>query len=263
MSKLSIPRPYTGKYPSRKVSKRENRVIETAINSIRKGTDVAFEMAPVSVALSGAGAAVTTTGVTGLMNQDGTIFEVRNIGTQTIVAPVWGSTGLDIARDLTNNDGTEITQGCTSRARHAYTVGTDAPVYFEVTTYITDVSGTDQYLIGWRKAEAYQADWNDYDELAAFNVVSGAISVSEILNNAATVTTDTTNAWADTTSKTLRIEVAVNGKVTFFIDGSTPTIAVGHTFDAGEVIVPFLYLVHDTDVAEATLLTSWRCGLIG
>lgn len=262
MAKLSVPSAYVGKYPARKVSKRENRVIETAINSIRKGTEVSFEVAPICAALAGAGAAVTTTGTTNLMNCDGVLFEYRNIGTQTLVAPAWASTGLDIARDLTDNDGTEITQGCTARARHAYTVGTDAAVFFEVTTKVTDVSGTDQYLIGWRKAEAYQADWNDYNDLAALNVLSGTVNISTILANATTVNTATSTTWADAASKTVRVEVDATGKCSFLVDGVVQS-QYGFSFASATVIVPFLYLVHDADVAEATLLTSWKCGLVG
>ncbi len=262
MSKLSLPRTFTGKYPSKRLSKREKRVIETAKNTLARGTDCRFEMPPIGAAVDGAGAAVVTDAVANLMNQDGILFEIKNTATATILTPAWASTGLDIARDLTNNHGLEMTQGITSRAKHAYTVGTDDAVFIEVTTKITDVSGTDQYLIGWRKAEAYQADWNDYDEMAALNVVSGAVYISTILNGAATGNVDTGTTWADSASKTVRVNVAQTGVVSFWVDDVKQT-ATSHTFDAGEVIVPFLYFLHDTDVAQATLLTSWKCGLIG
>jgi hypothetical protein len=263
MANISLPRAYTGKYPAARLSSRENRVVETAKNTILAGTDVTFEVAPICAALDGAGAADGTDAVTNLMLQDGVMFEYRNIATATILSPVWASTGLNIARDLTDNDGIEITQGITSRAKHAYTVGTDEGVFFEVTMKLTDVSGTDDCAIGWRKAEAYQAAVDNYDEMAAFNIISGDIKIETILNNAATVTTDTTDNWADTESKTLRVEVLKDGTVKFYVDGVEPTVPAPFTFDAGEVIVPFLYMIHAADVAESTLLTSWKCGLIG
>lgn len=263
MAKLSLPRAFTGKYPSKKLSKRENRVVETAKNTLLDSTEVNFEMAPLCAALDGAGAAVGTDATANLMIADGVMFEYQNIGTQTILAPAWASTGLDIARDLTANEGTELTLGITSRAKHAYTVGTDRGVYFQVTCKITDVSGTDDFAIGWRKAEAYQAAVDNYDEMAAFNIISGDIKIETILNNAATATTDTTDNWADGESKTLRVEVHQNGKVYFFVDGAQPTVTAAFTFDAGEVIVPFIYFIHDTDAANATLLTQLKCGLIG
>lgn len=264
MASLSLPRAFTGKYPSKRLSKREKRVIETAKNTLARGTDCRFECPPLCVALEGAGAAVGTDATANLMLQDGITFEYQNIGTQTIVAPAWGSTGLNISRDLTNNEGTEITQGITSRAKHAYTVGTDGDVFFEVTMKITDVSGTDDLCVGWRKAEAYQALVDSYDEAAFFNIISGDIKIETILNNGTTLTVDTTDNWADAATKTLRIEVKQNGKVYFYVDGSAPTVAAAQfTFDAGEVIVPFLYMIHDSDIAETTLLTSWKVGLIG
>ncbi len=262
MGKLSLPRTFTGKYPARKTSKRENRIIETSKNTILRGTDCRFEMPPIGAAVNGAGAAVTTDATANLMNCDGVLFETQNIGTQTIATPVWASTGLDIAGDLTNNEGHEITQGITARAKHAYTVGTDADVFIRVTTTITDVSGTDQYLIGFRKAEAYQADWNDYNDLAAVNVVSGAIYSSTILANATTVNTDSTVTWADTASKTVMVKVHTDGRVTFWVDDVRLNV-IPFSFAAGAVIVPFIYFVHDSDLAQATLLTAYSCGLIG
>lgn len=258
---LQLPRAFDGKYPSKRHSKKEKRVIETADATARLKTNVTFMNPPVCVAAVGAGAAVGTDTAVNLMIADGCAFEYTNIGAQTILAPAFSAAGLDIARDLTNNEGTEITLGTTARAKHAYTVGTTGSFYFQVSAYLTDVSGSDQFLIGFRKAEAYQADWNNYDELAAVNIVGGNISVSTILNNAATATVDSTLDWVDATAKTIRVEVNRAGHAKFFVDN----VQIGpmFKFDAGEVVLPFITLIHDTDVAEATLLTSVQCGLIG
>lgn len=258
---LQLTRNFAGKYPSKRHSKREKRVIETADATARLKTNVTFMHPPVACAQAGAGAAVGTDATANLMLCDGAVFEYLNIGTQTIVCPAFSANGLDIARDLTANEGTELTLGITARAKHAYTVGTTPSFYFAVEATLTDVSGTDQFLIGFRKAEAYKADWNDYDELCAVNVVSGNINVSKILNNTATVSTDTGLDWADTEKKMVSVTVDASGYVSVSIDNTE--LKTGFKFDPGEVVIPFVVLIHDTDLAESTLLSAVQCGLVG
>ncbi len=264
---LQLPRSFAGKHPRKRHSKREKRVIETADSTARLKTNLTFANQPILGGIAGA-ALATTDAITQLMVADGEMFEYLNIGAQTILGPAWTSAGLNISRDLTENEGTELTMGITARAKHAYTVGTTKPFYFQVTMTIADVSAHDHLLVGWRKAEAYQADWEGYDELAAFNIVSGDIKTSYILNNATTVTVDSTDNWADTASKTIRVEVDQAGRVTYWIDGVRPTIISATPFDAGEVVVPFIHIVHDSagnglGAGDAVTLTALECGLIG
>ena len=127
---------------------------------------------------------------------------------------------------------------------------------------IADVSGTDDCAVGFRKAEAYQANIDNYDEMAALNVISGAIKIETILNDAATTTTDTTDTVADGTDVTLEVRVDENGAVTYKIDNADPTVTAAFSFDDGEVVVPFLYFLHASDVAGAVNLISWECGHI-
>lgn len=208
----------------------------------------------------------TPTGATGDVNVmafDDAKFEYHMKGAgQTILAPTFGANGLDISLDLTNNEGVEITQGITARSKSAFTVGTDPAFFFTVTLKITDVSGTDDLAMGFRKAEAYQANVDDYDEMAALNVISGAIKIETILNNAATVTTDTTQTVADAGTVTLTVKVSAAGVVTYEINGAAPTVTAAFTFDSGEVVVPFLYFLHDADVAETTYLQKWEVGYL-
>jgi hypothetical protein len=186
-------------------------------------------------------------------------YHVKGTG-QTILAPVWGATGLNVSQDLTNNEGVEYTNGITALSRFSFTVGTDS-VFFKLKIKITDVSGSDQLIMGFRKQEAYQADWNDYDELVSIGNVSGDIKLGTILNNAATVVTDTTDNWADGATKTLEVYVSKAGVVTYKIDGAAPTVTAAFTFDNAEKIIPFFFLLHDTDVAESTLILEWQCGI--
>lgn len=154
----------------------------------------------------GAAAANTDTGVIVLKTQSGNCFEKTNIGTQTIFAPVQTANGLDLDGDNTNDEGFALTMGLARYyAKHAYVVGTDK-FYFETKTYITDVSETDTLVIGFRKAEAHQAAYDNYDEMCAANVNAGNLIWETILNNGATVKVDTNVNVADTNYIKIRWE---------------------------------------------------------
>lgn len=219
-----------------------------------------FDVNPVSAGVAG-GASTGTTGDENVMHLGTNVLEYHILGTQTITAPSLGSNGLDVSLDQTDDDGVEITHGITARSRHAFTIGTDGPFYFRVKLAIADVSGTDDCLVGFRKTEAYQAAVDDYTDMAALNVISGDINIETILNNAATTTTDTTDNWADGETHTLKVRVSAAGVVTYEIDGAAPTTTAAFTFDDGDVVVPFFYFLHDTDVAGAVELIEWEVGV--
>jgi len=226
----------------------------------RRFTLEEFETNPVSAGIEG-GAATGVTGDENVMAFEDNIFEYHILGAgQTKLAPILAAGGLNVALDLGADEGLEISQGITARSRSAFVIGTDA-FYFKATFYITDVSGTDDCAVGFRTAEAYQANIDDYNNMAALNVIAGDINIETIDDNAGTTTTDTTDNWADLASHTLAVYVDVNGVVTYTIDGAAPTTTAAFTWDDGDTVVPFLYLLHTGDFAEATYLTSWECGL--
>ena len=98
--------------------------------------------------------------------------------------------------------------------------------------------------------------------MASLLVNVGNIFGAQILNNAATDEDDTTDNWADGETHTLEVYVSAAGVVTYKIDGADPTTApASFTFDAAEVVVPFVYLRHDADVAGAVEIVSFDCGL--
>ena len=194
-----------------------------------------------------------------LCQTDRNLFEYNMLGTQTLTIFSLGSAGLDVSLDQTDNDGVEITQGITSVSRAAFTVGTDE--FFAACKFtIADVSGTDDCAFGFRKAEAYQANIDDYDEMAALNVISGNINIETILNGGATTTTDTTDNWADAEAHTLEVRVDLAGRVVYLIDGALPTTTAAFTFDASEIVLPFFYFLHASDVAGAVQLQTWEVG---
>lgn len=208
-----------------------------------------------------------------LQTSRGNIFQYHVLGTQTILAPVMTTTGLNISQDVANaDDGVEYVPTILEMPENTlvgaygnkgvYTVGTDGPIYTSLKFTIADVSGTDDCAFGFRKLEAFQATVDGYDEAAFLNVISGDINI-ETLRLSATTTTDTTDNWADAATKTLTVIVALDGKVTYEIDGVAPTTTKAYTFDSGEVIVPFFYFIHAADFAETTNLVRWEAGPTG
>ena len=220
-------------------------------------TAESFKVNPVTSAVGGGAASGTAANV---MSFNGVNFEYEGKGTQTITAPSLAAGGLDIGMDQTDDDGVEITRGITARSPEAFVIGTSPAFYAKAELTIPDVSGTDDLAFGFRKAEAYQGNLDDYDEMACLNVISGDIKIETILNNGATTTTDTTDNWADTNKKTLEVYVSAAGVVTYKINGVAPTVTAAFTFDTNEVVIPFLFFLNSTDLAGSVLLSSWEVG---
>lgn len=181
------------------------------------------------------------------------------IGTATI-PPVMTATGLDITGDLTNDEGFEVAGGVLGATGRPFVIGDDPAFYFCATVKITDVSGTDDLQVGFRTLEPFTAAFDDYNNAAAFSVISGTIYIETIDDNAATTSTSTTNTWADAASKKLCVNISGAGVVTYTIDGAAPTTTAAFTWDDGDAVIPFVRVLHDTDVAETTAISKWEVG---
>ncbi len=178
-----------------------------------------------------------------------------------VVTPYQNATGLKL-QPVAAGDALELGNGTTALSPCAMIAGSSPKMMFESTIYIDDISDVSELWFGFRKAEAYQADPDNYDELACINVGLGAdgrINLTRILNNASTVTTNTgITPWADQETHTLRMILNENRSVEFWIDGVQSSVAT-FSFDAGEVIVPFCHL--DTETGDPDVrLSTWRCG---
>jgi len=207
----------------------------------------------------------------------GVVFSTHVKGTQTILAPVTTVDGLDVgSQDQTADDGIEINLGINRACPCGFLVGTDAFFVKAYDVVIADVSGTDDFAFGFRKAEANQANVDDYDEMAVINVIAGAIKGETILNNAATVTTDPGVAWADGAKKSLmvtcdvarRVRLYYSADVAFDADLNFSPVAwteinagTAYSFDSGEIVVPFVFFLQDTDIAGVTTIRGFDSGL--
>ena len=228
----------------------------------RQHTYEVFDANPVTCAVGG-GAASDTAQTANAMLFPETAFEYAAIGTQTLTAPVLTATGLDIGMDQTNNDGVEITQGITAKSRRAFTIGTSPAFFVRLKFKIEDVSGSDQFGVGFRKTQAYQAAIASYTDKAFIGSVSGDIKINTLLNNAGGVITDTTQDWADGETHTLKVIVSAAGVVTYQIDGAAPTATAAFTFDNGDIVVPFIWMINDSDVVGTAELIEYECGYVG
>ena len=188
---------------------------------------------------------------------DGLQITFAAVVAQAIDRPAPRSTCMNYAYDQTDDDGIQWINSCiTTKGREGidrFTVGLQA-FSAELRFKLADVSGTDDCAFGFRKVEALQAAIDNYDEMAALNVISGDIKIETILNAGATSTTDTTDNWADGGTHSLKDSVSKAGAVTYQIDGQAPTTTASFSFDAGEVVSPFFYLVHTSDLCETVEL---------
>jgi len=212
-------------------------------------------------------------GATGEINQwgfrCGNTLAVHAIGTQTLLAPALNAAGLDVSGDQANNDGWAMRGRSVASLgalnKDYFTVGTSPAFFFKVKFSIADVSGIDDLRCGFAKVEAHNADPDDLDELATMAVMAGDIKTQTIINGASTVATDLTapssGDWADGATHTFKIMVSAAGVVTYELDDTAPTGAVAYTFDNGEVVTPYWFHRHDSDVGGAIIWQTFEFGL--
>jgi hypothetical protein len=212
-------------------------------------------------------------GATGEINQwgfrCGNTLAVHAIGTQTLLAPALNAIGLDVSGDQTNNDGWAMRGRSVASLgrlnRDHFIVGTSPAFFMKCKFSIADVSGIDDLRCGFAKVEAHNADPDALDELATMAVMAGDIKTQTIINGASTVATDLTapssGDWADGETHTFKILVSAAGVVTYELDDTAPTGAVAFTFDNGEVVTPYWFHRHDSDLGGAIIWQEMEFGL--
>jgi hypothetical protein len=189
-------------------------------------------------------------------------------GTQAIDGPAPASTGMNYEGDEANNEGFQWamsypgSQGI--EGVDSFTVGT-VGFYAKLRYSNEDVSISDDCAFGFRlKSQASQANFDDYTDVASLNQISGDINVESILNNATTVTTDTTDNWGDAESHTLEVRISKAGVGSYRLDGravtTSPTADV--TFDTGDVFTPFMFFLHSSAASCDIILQELETGLL-
>jgi len=231
-------------------------------------TDLVINSAPVMSTKANTGG--VPTGATGDENlmvlQGGEILEQHILGAgQTIIAPVMEADGLLISLDLTDDEGAEYSWGVLGNNKHTYTIGTSEAFYCEFQLKLADVTGCDPVYIGFRKQEAYQADYTTYTDFALIGVEetqnSALTTIATNLNAAGATYTNTTDAWADGETHRVGVYVSAAGVVTFTIDGVAPTATATFTFDNGDVVMPCIYGLHGTTTPGKWHLIEAKVGL--
>ena len=177
---------------------------------------------------------------------------------QAIDAPVPATTGMNYAYDQVDDDGFQLVMSdSVAKGREGldrFTVGNQA-FSAELELSIGDVTGSDDTFFGFAKVDVHRAAIDDCDEMAGFNIIGGVVNTETVINNAATVTTDTTlDDWGDGEVHRLKILVSKAGAVTYEYDGATPTVTVAYSFDIGEVVTPTLYVLQDSDLNDSCIL---------
>ena len=214
-----------------------------------------------------AGAVPTTTGQNKIATEYGQLV-YNQIGTQTITVPTPVNDGLNLDQDLTDTEGAEYTPSLLTSCPKEFTVGKSG---ISVLARVTVADHTDAtVVIGLRKKAAHQADFNDYTDLAAIGFLGDLVYTWGILNNAATVATNTTVVPTDAASEVFEVRVDATGLVTALRNGVVyPVYSVGTTplvLDAGDVVIPTVRAVNvgggDPDVVISELLAvnsdDWR-----
>jgi len=202
---------------------------------------------------------VTTTSLVNKFLTPYGMLQHTNIGTQTIVAPTQGTTGLLTDQDVATGDGAEYYPPIPTYNRQEFVVGKSECIGIWGYT-VTAVTGAN-CLFGFRKKEAFAVDYNDYNDLAAigFTSTSGKFSTAGILAAAATVTTTSSTTGATNAVKTMFVvKVDINGVVTCYANGiSYPVYSVGTTpmvFAAGTILIPFFLTTQITGTASVGIV---------
>lgn len=244
------------------------RVEDGAITAIKQSVgmrqreflDVNFNRQWLLTATGGYGTPTATAGETNEFNDGNGYFgQYTRIGDATILGPKFNyTTGMvDISGDQTGAEGSEFVPGGRSpRNPFGLTIGSNSarPRRHRKKGYPTTVANVGTWLVGFIKNQAYQADYNDYTDLCALVLAGGTVNFVTILNNAATVVTDTGLTVADAALADFDIDVAVNGACQPYFRGNplgqglsgTGNALPRFTFDSGDFVIPVERFVHAT-----------------
>lgn len=174
------------------------------------------------------------------------------------IAPDMDAASLDIGGDQVADDGLELAGGIYGASGRPFIPGNDPGFQFCVEVTIADVSGTDEFRMGFRRAESFNATFNSYDDYVSVGCISGNFTIETEEAGGGETTTDTTDDCADTVEHALCTKVSDAGVVTYTIDGQAPTITAAITLTLGEPVIPFLHMLQHTDLTGEVDLGLWE-----
>ena len=221
-----------------------------------------FKVNPITAAVGG-GAATGVAGDNNVLYTQFGAYEWNVIGTQTILAPKLDTFGLNLVQDAAvAGDGSELCMGQTSLSPCAFTVGSDAAFFMEAVFKVQDVSGVNPLIIGFRKAQAFDATLANYTDFAAIGIVGVAakIQTETQLATGGVVTTDSTQVATDGTVFQLKVKVSALGVVTYEYNYAVPTVVAAFTFAPGTVVIPFIRQVQAADLTTQVATNFLQVG---
>jgi hypothetical protein len=163
----------------------------------------------------------------------GLYMEVFATTAQTIMPILTPGTGLEIGLDKVNNESVEYVPGGNSAySPFAYTVGTTQPYTFRVALNFADVSGSDQFLVGWRKQETFAVPtsflttgdgiYTDFFGMGFCATVANPnpIGIAYDVNNGGSTFANTVGfTWADGLTHVLEVRLG-GSRVRAYINGA-------------------------------------------
>jgi hypothetical protein len=218
------------------------------------------------------------------------VLEMFQTTAQTLVPSRHATKGILIGCDVVNNESVEFVPGGNHAANPlGCLAGTDPGVFIRATFEFADTSGTDQFVVGFRKQAAYavptsflttgDALYTDYFGIGfSGTAASNLVKTASDLNDAGSaVVTSTGFAWADGLIHTLEVRVkgrrvtcAINGVVlgsSVKKDGLGAAITAQSTlttpvfsFDAGDFLIPFIFHRYDATTPGAVYLRKLVVG---
>lgn len=156
---------------------------------------------------------------------------------------------LDWSGDAAATEGFEEVYGGNSpRNPFLITVGSGYAKRFRSSVKYEDVSGIGTAVVGWRKQEAAQADWNDYNDLIGISAPAGALSLVSIVGGAATVTKALNVSIIDNQVLDVDFLILPNGRVYVVVEGVR--YDTGYVFTAALTLVPFRLATQAADICK-------------
>lgn len=221
---------------------------------------------------------VSTDALTNVVTTPNSRLYCRNIAAQTLLAPTTVATGLSIAGDQTAADGFDIglNEPNQARSRFVFEIGAEEVGFFaEAQFTVADVSGVAELLLGFRKLGASAAAISSYSDYAYVGIDGTAIISNTRLNTGTTSLVDSTSDVADGVAIVLRVEVTTDGKTKFYTnvnpaddsvatDGSLYGLKVDQDFqfDDGDLVVPNIRFIQDTDLCDTLVMNYLKCGYL-